>query len=162
MFFYASVTLMLGRPAPLEVDILLQLYRPGQPGLGWRVIRPDIGPPGPITLFKTQALDRAVTGIAQPARGPRRRHSVINRRGIFDRQVQLPAQFADICDAQRPHRATGDADDLRCAEFEPVVRNVAAGHLFQNVARARPHQRQDRIGRGHIDQLCIHVPRNVA
>ncbi len=87
----------------------------------------------------------------------RRHQRVEHLAGRRDRNMQFPAEFADIGDAQRPHRRAGNLDLAHMAEREGGVRHVGLCHRRQHVAGFRPHQRQRAEILGHVDQPGIEI-----
>jgi hypothetical protein len=63
-----------------------------------------------------------------PCGAPAGHQRVEHLAGGADRHVQFPAEFADIGDAQRAHRAAGDADLADMAEREGGVGDIGVGH----------------------------------
>ena len=66
--------------------------------------------------------------------------------------MQLPAELADIGDAQRPHLLSGNIDDANMAERKGRIGNIRIGDAGQHVARLRPHQRQRAVMLAHVGQ----------
>ena len=90
-----------------------------------------------------------------PCGSPGRHQRVVDARGKLDGNVQLPAELADIGDAERKHRRSGEGNPLHSAEREAGIRHVVLGQTLEHVARPRAHDRQHGIRRGDIDQAGI-------
>ena len=67
------------------------------------------------------------------------------------RDIELPAQLADIGDPARPDAGIADLQLARGAEREGGVGQILARQPLQQRARARPHQAQHRQARGDVD-----------
>ena len=65
------------------------------------MIRPDIGAPGAVALLQTQRLNRAVAGVGEAERRACLAQPIMHRDREFDGNVQFPAEFTDIGDADR-------------------------------------------------------------
>ena len=65
--------------------------------------------------------------------------------GEFGRDVQLPAELADISDAQRQDGRAGDPDRADLAERESAVGDVVCRDAFQHPPRVRSHQGERRV-----------------
>ena len=130
-----------------ERHILLELHRPAHPGFQRRMIRRDVARPGAIELFQAQAFDRAVAGVADAVRRAGLHQRVIDTGEGIHRHVQLPAQLADIGDAQGADRRAGDHELAVLAERECSIADIALGHGREHVARFRTHQAEHAIRR---------------
>ncbi len=65
------------------------------------MVGPNLRAPGAIALFEPQGFDGAIAGIGDAVRGACRHEGVIDGCRELDRHMQLPAEFADVGDAQR-------------------------------------------------------------
>ena len=78
--------------------------------------------------------------------------------GEFDRHVELPAELAHVGAARGQHASHSRADLADRARTEtPRCRSRRLAHPRQQLARARPHHREHRIGRGHVGQRRVRV-----
>ena len=141
--------------ASLKLRARFQLHRPAKAGDERRVVWPDIGAPGAVALLQAQRLDGAIACIGDAVLLACRHQRVINGQRKLDRDMQFPAELADIGDAERKHRRAGDGDALHPGEGKARVRHVVLGQLLEHVARLGAHHREDGIGRGDIDQPGI-------
>ena len=77
------------------------------------------------------------------------------------RDVELPAQLADIGDPAGAHAGVADLELARGAEREGGVGQILAGELLQQRARARPHQAEHRQAGGDVDHGAAGLGRDV-
>src|SRR5690606_6657253 len=117
-----------------EIDVLLQLHRPAEPGFEGRVVGRDVGAPGAVALFQPQRFQRTIADRPYVERPACLHQRVEDLAGGLYGNVQLPAQLADIGDAQRADRVTGYVDFPDMAERERGMRDVGVRYLCQNVA----------------------------
>src|SRR3546814_2883674 len=96
------------------------LYCPGKARLHRRVVGADVAAPGAVALFQAQGLDGAIAGVHQAVRRSRLHQRLVDVDGILRRQVQLPAEFADVGDAQRQHRAARSEEHT--SELQSLMR----------------------------------------
>ena len=70
---------------------------------------------------------------------------LVGRQELLHRQVQLPAELADIVDAQGQGTAEAELDLAGRQPWEGGVGEVGRGHLLQHLARLRAgdHQRAE-------------------
>ena len=76
--------------------------------------------------------------------------------------MQLPAQLADVGDAERADLGAGDAQRLPGAEGEGVVRQSGVADRAEYIARAGPHQREHAKIAGDVAQPGVHAVRDIA
>ena len=80
---------------------------------------------------------RAVAGGRDAVRRAGRHQRVEDLAGVADRHVQLPAELADIGDAERPHRRAGDRRSRGHApKGKAALRHVGVGDRGEHVAGA--------------------------
>ncbi len=89
----------LARLASDEVDVLAEFDSPAEPGFEGRVIRSDVGTPGAVALFEPQRFNGAIAGRPDAEFFAGLHEGIEDSAGCSDRNVQLPAEFADIGDA---------------------------------------------------------------
>ena len=82
----------------------LELHGPAETRLERRVVGRDVGTPGAIAFLEPQRFEGAVADRADAVRLARRHQRVEHVAGRGDRHMQLPAELADIGDAQRADR----------------------------------------------------------
>ena len=96
----------------------------------------------PVAFLHAQRVQRVVAGQPQ-AEGLAGGHQCVEHgRGALGRDVELPAQFADISDAAGAHPGIGQVNGLRGAERKSAVGQIGIGQGGQQFARARSHQAQ--------------------
>ena len=159
---HAGSGLRRGGRAPFEIDIRLELHGPAQACLMRRVIRADVGAPGAIAFLKAQGFDCAVACVREPMGAPCLVEGVIDCLGIFDGQVQLPAELAHIGDPAGQNRAARDADPPRRREGVRGIGDIGAGAGGEDIAGLGTEQGEHRVRRGHIHQLRVETGGNVA
>ena len=104
-----------------------------------RVIRRDVGAPGAVAFFKAQRFEGAIAR-GRDAMGLARRHQrVEDFADGGNRNVQFPAEFAHIGDAERPQLATGDGDLTHLAKFKRAIGQIGVGDLLDHFTRFRTH-----------------------
>ena len=100
--------LRLDRRSPDEV--MTQVDRKPQPGLEHRVGVVDVVAVVAVALLHPQARQRLETGVRHPHRLARRDKTVVDVRGLLDRDVELVPQLADVGDAHAEHPGVPDVD----------------------------------------------------
>ena len=70
----------------------------------------------------------------------------------LDRDVQLPAELADIGDAERDDRAPAMAIARTWPKGKAGVGDIGVGDGGEDVAGARPHQRQRAVVLGDVGE----------
>src|SRR3546814_12933551 len=129
MSYWSAVVCASALGAAVEVDVLRQLHRPGGARLDRRVVEADVAAPGAVALLQAQRLDGAVAGVHQAVLAARRHHGPVDVDGVLGRPVELPAELADVGDAQRQHRAAGAADALMRSAAEGGVGQTGSAAL---------------------------------
>ncbi len=74
--------------------------------------------PGAIALLEPQQLDRAIAGVGDAVRRACRHERLVDGGRELDGDVQLPAELADIGDAQGEHRRAGERHAPDATEWE--------------------------------------------
>ncbi len=138
------------RGAADEVDVLLPRDCEAETGLERRIARRDVVAPVAIAFLAAQRIERVVTGQLETQPLPRLLDQVEDVLHELGRDIQLPPQLAHIGDAEGVRLAVADLDLLRRAEGERVVGKIGGADLLQQLARARPHDRQHAEARGHV------------
>ena len=72
-----------------------------------------------------------------------------------DGDMELPAELADIGDAQGTDLPAGDGNRADMAEWKASIRYVGIRYLRENIAGPRPHERQRSPVLGDIGQACV-------
>ena len=92
-------------------------------------------------------------------RSPRSRHQAVVHPGrVLGRDVQLPAELADVGDPDGEHRRVTDVDVLRGQVPERVVGQVGVGQLTDQLPRRRALHGQQGGARGDVgdgDHLAV-------
>ena len=103
----------------------------------------DVGAPDPVALLEPQRVDGAVAAGHQPERPAGVEQRVPQPHAVLDRRIQLPAELADVRDAQRPARDVADGDRRGPA----CTRNVrSSAHTADRTSRAAgPHNAKHAI-----------------
>ena len=135
---------------PMKSAVRLQLHRPAEPRLERRVVRRDVGAPGAIALLQPQRFQRAIADRPECRRLAAAISASKTAPVAAMRDVQFPAEFADIGHAQRPDRVPGDGDLADMAEGKGGVATRRRRSPRQHVARLRAHQRQRAPILGHV------------
>ena len=65
--------------------------------------------------------------------------------------MKFPAEFTHVSDAQRQHWRTRNLKAPQLAKREGRITDVVTGEPLEYAARERPHQRQHRVRRSHVD-----------
>ena len=128
--------------------------RPLHAGLDDGALRVELEAEGAVALL--DAAGRAVDPDADGHRAVRRAGLVQYRPqpgALLDRDVQLPAELADVGDPRGEHRHGARLDLAAGAEAEALVADVVAGQLTEDVARPRTPQPDGGVGRGEVDDL---------
>src|SRR3546814_5652629 len=95
-------------------DLLgLQVHAKAEAGLVGRVVRRHVGAPVDVALLQAQAFDGAIADVANTVLLPGRQQCLVDVRREFGRDVQFPAQLADVADADRQHRSEEHTSELQ-------------------------------------------------
>ena len=121
-----------------EKVALVELDAEAETGLVGIGLRRDVARPVEIALLQPAGFDGAVAGIGDAVRLARLHDRVVEAGGVFDRHVQLPAEFADIADA-------GGAD-LGVAELDLADREIGKGGVGEVLVGERLEHRRAAIG----------------
>ena len=112
-------------------------------------------------LFDAAAVERVEA--AHPQRmitGPRHQ-GVEHMVRHVGRDIEFPAELADIGHAMGAGDAMADLDRLRRAEGEILVRQALRDQRLQEIARLRPHHRHHRFRHGHIHGKTVRAVGNM-
>ena len=123
-----------------------------------RVIGRNVGTPGAIALFEPQRFDGPIARRRHAASSHQRVEDLAN--GV-DRNMQLPAKFANIGDAQGANAVRSDGNLARLAKRESCWTDIGVCNPLENSARGRPHQGERAPVFGHVFQPRIQPRFNV-
>src|SRR2546429_598381 len=133
-----------------------------QAGLERCVLVADVVAPVPIRLFHAQAVQGMVAREAQSEGLTRTDDHVVYGLRKLGGDVQLVAQLSDIRDPARPYARVAEIDDPGGSERKGGRGQVRVGERREQLAAARPHETEHRIGRGHVECDRAGVRRNAA
>ena len=100
----------------------------------------QLGAPVAVALLDPQGVDRLVAAGGDVERSPCYPQRVPQVQAILGGRVHLPAQLANIGDAQRQHRRAANRDLPGAQVGRGRVRYVVVGRQPQDVAGVRPPQ----------------------
>ena len=109
------------------------------------MIRANIRTPGAIAFFQTQRFYRTIAGIDDAEFRTHLHQGVIDSRNAFHRNVQFPAEFANIGHAQGQHRCARNIYSARLPERKGGVGNIITSEFLQHAPRIGAHQREHGI-----------------
>ena len=94
-----------------------------------------------------QRVDGVVARVAEPEVGARLPQRVVHAGGELHRHVELPAELAHVGDARGAHDGAGRAAISRDGrERKRRVGQIGVGDARQQLARARAHHAEHRVG----------------
>ena len=125
----------------LADEVLVLDLAPRHPGLDDVVLALELGAVRAVALLQPAGgpVDADPDGD-DPVRRAGLGDDVPQPRALLDRDVQLPAEIADVGDPRREHLQRPDLDRAAAREREALVRDVVAGDAREDVARARAPQ----------------------
>ena len=111
--------------------------RDGEPeaGLQRSVVGRDVVAPMPVALLHAQRVERVVAGEAQARSLAAFAEHVEDARSELGRNVDLPAELADVGDAAGANPGIAEIDLLRCAERERFVGEVGRRERLAGTSR---------------------------
>ena len=118
---------------------LVELHGEPEPGLERRVVGRDVRAPHAVALLEPQRVDRLVAACDEPELPAGLPDRVPEREPELGRAVELPAELADVGDAQRRGRAPPRPRALRraCRGSRAASRSAAAGSRAPSGPRGR-------------------------
>ena len=126
---------------------LVELDGEAEPGLERRVVGRDVGAPDAVALLEPQRVDRLVAAGDEAVLAARLPDRVPEREPELRRAVELPAELADVGDAQREARHRADRELAR-AHVREVERRRR--QRLQDLARLRPPEAEAGVGGGDV------------
>src|SRR5436190_2248565 len=142
--------------------LLVELHAEAHPALIWRLVWGDVGSPDPVALLEAHRVDRPVAAADDPVRLPLLPDRAPEPEPVLGGAVELPAELADIGDAERPHGHVPDGDLVQRHVRELLVAEVCWGKRLQHIACPRPPDPEAGPLRGRVVDLDAAVAGNVA
>ena len=144
----AALRLLL-REQRLAADevALVELDREPEPRLERRVVGRDVGAPDAVALLEPQRVDRPVAARDEAEIASRLPDRIPEREPELGRAVELPAELADVGDAQREARHGADGELAR-----PHVREVERRRRqrLEDLAGLRAPEAEAGVRRGDV------------
>ena len=104
-----------------------------------------------IGFFDTAAVHRMQTTELEAQPFARLDQRLPDMGGLIGADVKLPPELADIGHAVGAGETHADLDFLRSAKGMRFIREIVGRDQPQQIPRFRPHYRQNRLGRGHVE-----------
>ena len=110
-------------------------------------------------LLQAERVERRRAEVLQAVFLPGFPEGVVDLGHLVQGHVQLPAELADVGDAERAHRRAGHVDLPGLEPGEGLVVERRLGHLAQDVARRRAREHQAAVVRRLVgDRHILAVP----
>ncbi len=121
-----------------------------EPGLQHGIGVVDVVPVVAIGLLQPQAGQRAQPGVPQPERPAGLDQAVVDLPGVFDRDVQLVPELAEVRQPQAEHPGRAEVELAGLPVAEGRVGHVGGGEPLQHLPGPGPLQVELGVSRGDV------------
>ena len=149
------LALALQRLAADEVGVLPERDGEAQPGFERGLRLGDVVAPVAVALLAPERIHRVDAAEPDAEVGASLHQPVEDRHDVLGRDVQLPAQLADIGDPHRPCVRVADIDLAAGAEGKGRVGEVGVADPFEQCPGVGPHHGEHAGARGHIGHVNL-------